>query len=234
MEKIGTLSYLDRNTCDYDDTLSPLSLPFKVKQISMSNDGAYAFLSTDNQLYVMGLLETFGLHFRDASIWELTKVEIPEPVISCSAGSGCILALGESGTVYVYGSIIEPLYFDPNHDIPLSDHLYIKALPEKIKQISGHCLVYMALGENNHLYAWGFNTDHMISPLRSEDLLDESAYIATPVQINLEGNILDVFSGIYNATVVTDTGIYIWGSNAIGQMFWIEDSSVSRPTKIPF
>ena len=131
-------------------------LPFRCKDIACGLMN-YAVLSEEGEVYVLGtLIGDYDRRTENLIHRELYKIEFPEKITEIESGSNFIVALSESGKVYLYGKQ-EGIFFDETRDAELSENLFLKGALEDITSVKCHQYCVLAIDRNGDL--WGFGID---------------------------------------------------------------------------
>ena len=88
----------------------------------------------------------------------------------------------------------------------------------------------LALGNNGHVYGWGYNTDGEIGN-------GTTTNSATPVQSNLPGGVTPsaISTGLYNGLALASNGtLYGWGQNGFGQLGNGTTTNETSPVSVTF
>lgn len=208
---------LGREDADsFETDLRRLELPFRCQRLAASAL-IHVFLSEDGEVYYQGLL--LGDHsYTTPSFHHETpeKIIFPEKIVDIAVTDFNVIALSESGKVYVYGHPLSGIS-DANTDIQITEDLYQKRL-ENIIAISSGEFTAMAISQEGRAYCWGLDMRGLVDeknqtgdPPTGFELIPEPRDMGyTDVVFGAMGN--------YNGTILCKDGTaYIWGDNTIGQ-----------------
>lgn len=176
------------------------------------NNGWYtAILTEDGEVYRCGVQMEKNRNYMDISfgidepdypverIFDFTKLELPEKIISVSCGGSNYVFASESGKVYVLG-----LFGDQNGSEFYEEVTEIE-FPEPIVKVHAYLGTFFAISEDGTLYGYGSNSG---SALCNEDT---SLFFSEPVKL-LE-NIRDIDGTRAFIALTNDGTCYGWGEN---------------------
>ncbi len=196
-------------------TPSPASpLPGTVSVVAGGYSTGYAIVG--------GALYGWGLN-PAGQVGDGTKTtrSTPTPVTNLSSGVTAV-AGGQSfavaikdGAVYAWGSNAlgqlgnGTTYFSPPTPAPAA---LVSGIPTGATQVAagiGHALALV----NNTIYAWGYNNFGQIGN-------NSTSTVTTPTAVTgIAGDIISIAAGGFSSYALTDDGsLWVWGSNASGQL----------------
>lgn len=197
-------------------TFVKLPLDFKCRKIDTSGL-SYVFLSDDGVVYIQGII--FGnitATEPDLVFPVPTKIDFPEKIIDIAALTTNVVAVSETGSVYVFGNPYSGLS-DIETDIYVSNLIYKKNI-DNIASVDGTHYVVGALSKEGEIYAWGIDMYGIIKEENIGALYDRYEIVPNPTKLDFN-NINKICIGISNGTAISEDGnIYIWGDNSIGQI----------------
>lgn len=203
---------------DINTYFTELPLDFICKKIDCSGL-AYLFLTDDGEVFIQGILmgDNYGT-VEDLVFQMPTKIDFPETIVDIAALNTNVVAISETGKVFVYGMPYSGLSSDET-DVFISDKIYQKQLAD-IVVVDGTGDVVAALSSDGNVYAWGGDIYGTINNIDSTSVSPNEKFeiISQPIQLNMN-NIKEVVLGFSNGTAISQDGdIYMWGSNDIGQI----------------
>lgn len=175
---------------------------------------SYVFLSDTSDVYIQGVL--LGDPFRntqDIHFDKPTKIDFPEKIRDVAALATNVVAVSDTGNVYVFGRPNSGLSNDKT-DTMITELIYKKQI-SGIIDVDGNNYSVMALSKNGDCYAWGMNMYGLINESESG-----SEYELVPEPTKLPyADIKQISMGVSNGTALDSSGImFIWGDNSIGQI----------------
>lgn len=188
-------------------------LPFNCIDISVSIMN-YSFLSENGEVYMKGtLIGDYERKERNIIHNELFLIDFPEKISAIESGSNFIMALSESGNVYLYGNK-SSVFFDEGSDIEVSGNIYKKGNLNDIVSIS--CDMYCVAAVDKYGHAWGFGIDNEGSI--NESKIDDYQIVNTPIKYKYD-DVKECISEISNSTFILNNGtIVIIGNDNCGQI----------------
>lgn len=237
----GNRSLLGINE-SYEESLSygssvlvPKLVPLGVKMKSIaSRDSHIVALTVDGKVYVWGDNRAGQL-----GLWDIEQIRIPTllkalenvKVKQIVCGNKYVMAVTESGEVYVWGSnTLGQLGL--GHDLPVSTPTRIPNLTG-VKDVCCGNYFTMVLTTNHEVYAWGDNGNGLLG-LRDTGQI----WITTPTRVKALKNlkVKKIACGSNHAIVITEDGeVYVWGDNISGWLGLGENAGkyVLTPTRVP-
>ncbi|MDR2654869.1 MAG: hypothetical protein LBC56_02180 [Oscillospiraceae bacterium] len=210
-------SAFDFGELEVHEKFTKIYLDFKCANIYASPI-AYIFLSTEGEVYIQGMIDCSKASGEDNFYFaEPSKLDFPEKITDVAASAFGIMALSETGGVYIYGTSDEGL-INETLDTKISENIYKKNL-DKVKQISANGdNPFAALTENGEVYVWGRDS-HGISEYPSETyvLLDEGKMISVPVKLDLKNIAQISISEFVGTAIDADGNVFIWGDNSTNE-----------------
>ena len=205
---------------EQDKVFTKLPLDFKCEKICTSGM-SYVFLSDDGSVYIQGILLTdINMEKPDLVFNTPAKIDFPEKIVDVAALAFNVVAVSETGGVYVFGSPGLGLS-DAETDARISDLIYKKDL-ENIKSVDGRHFVAGALSESGEIYVWGIDTKGIINEENAGLPQGRLDIVSKPTKLEYQ-NIAQICIGNSNGTAVSKDGeMYIWGDNSIGQIIKFE------------
>lgn len=190
-----------------------LNLPFNCTDVSVSIMN-YSFLSENGAVYMKGtLIGDYERKERNIIHNELFLIDFPEKISAIESGSNLIMALSESGNVYLYGNK-SSVFFDEASDIEVSENIYKKENLNDIVSIS--CDMYCASAVDKYGYAWGFGIDNEGSI--NESKTEDYEIVNAPIKYKYD-DVKECISEISNTTFILNNGsIAIIGNDNCGQI----------------
>lgn len=150
----GQLGNLDESL---SKVFEPVAIAENVVHVDFSGEYFLIYITSDHRLYGMGgnasgILDPNSIDYRNGSYMNVltSPVLLMENVIYAKCGYSTIIALQESGDVYVMGN---------NHYIPFVSESYVapQKVMENAKYVTSYFHSYAAIDENNSLWTWGDN-----------------------------------------------------------------------------
>lgn len=205
---------------DRDMRFTELPLEFTSVKID-SSVCSYVFLTDTSEVYMQGILLGDALRqSADICYPEPVKIEFPEKIVDIAALTTNIVAVSESGKIYVFGWPESGLS-DDETDIKISELIYQKRL-EDVVAVDGTDYCVMAVTANGDGYAWGLDIYGQILKSNEGKPREQYKKISEPTKLNYS-KIKQFTMGVSNGTIIDQSGnIFIWGDKSTGQMITLE------------
>ncbi|TYZ64694.1 hypothetical protein PybrP1_011047 [[Pythium] brassicae (nom. inval.)] len=155
--------------------------------------------------------------------------------VSVDGGDGFSMAVDASGVVVGWGSAFYGELAESPTDEPRRAHVHVRvppiriAVPEQCVQVAATSPLTPSRNAAGHVYAWGWNRHHQVSPgateVRSVPVLVDFTSSATaettptPVRAVAAG-------GMHSLALDSDGRVWSWGDNTHGQLGTGSDASV--------
>ena len=188
------------------------------RMVSIANSGTgYAMAGESGKVYFLGLLGMYNQY------QTLTEIAFPEPIKRVWATWYCVLALGESNTLYGYG------YRDTNMTLYSLTESELTEQPvvlfTNVWDVSpqlGHVFVVTLDGA---CFAWGHNCDGELGlgergrtphPDPEISAVSDCYFVSEPMRVNFPEPIVKVQSGGSSGVALGESGqVYFWGRDSM-------------------
>eukprot|EP01129_Flabellula_baltica_P016369 TRINITY_DN8686_c0_g1_i1.p1 TRINITY_DN8686_c0_g1~~TRINITY_DN8686_c0_g1_i1.p1 ORF type:complete len:369 (+),score=65.34 TRINITY_DN8686_c0_g1_i1:289-1395(+) len=193
--------------------------------ISVHSGGSYLiFLTSEGNLYCIGD-NTYGQlglgHVK--RIYEISKVETVENIISIDCGYFHSVALDAEYNVWVWG-------YNGNCELArefpwiLENPTKMDSLPENVRKVICGYQHTLVLTEDGDLWSWGNNVYGQLG-------IDEQIkcnYVPRLILTNVD----NVSASTFNIATTIDDKIYVWGDNRLSHLISGQDDIIFNPIEI--